>query len=183
MDWVKLAKEVGFEAACELNMETLTVLPEVREMCSADKCGAYGKRWSCPPGCGDLSFCRKRIASYASGLLLQTTGPLEDAFDLRGIAAAQEEHSRRFAALARQIRHFQRDCLPLAAGACTRCEVCSYPSKPCRFPGKMFSSMEAYGLLVSDICQKNHIPYYHGENTISFTSCILLDKKETPDDC
>lgn len=175
MDWVKLAESTGFEGACELNTDTLTVMPEVRAMCSADKCRSYGRRWSCPPGCGSTEHCEKRISSFASGLLVQTVGALEDEFDLQGIASAQALHSRRFAVLVRQIRQLNPGCLPLSAGACTRCDVCTYPSKPCRFPGKMFSSMEAYGLLVSDVCEKNGMPYYRGANTITFTSCILFN--------
>jgi hypothetical protein len=35
--------------------------------------------------------------------------------------------------------------------------------------------MEAYGLLVSDVCQKAGLPYYYGKQTITYTSCILLE--------
>ena len=41
-------------------------------------------------------------------------------------------------------------------------------------PG-MFPSMEAYGLLVSDACTSAGLEYYYGKNTMTYTSCILLD--------
>lgn len=176
MDWIKLAKDVGFEDVCELNMESLQVMPEVREMCAADRCHIYGTRWACPPGCGSLEQCRERIERYKSGVLIQTVKPLTDEFDAEGIAAAHKTHDTRFKLLTRQIRTMLPDCLPLSAGTCTRCEVCTYPDKPCRYPKKMLSSMEAYGLLVSDVCTKSGMPYYRGEKTITFTSCILLEK-------
>lgn len=146
-------------------------------MCAADKCGAYGRNWACPPACGSLEHCAKRIASYSSGILVQTVAALEDEFDLEGIAAAQKKHKKRFAVLARQMRLLYPDCLPLSAGGCTRCEVCTYPEHPCRYPKKRFSSMEAYGLLVSEVCSASGMPYYRGEKTISFTSCILINEK------
>ena len=34
--------------------------------------------------------------------------------------------------------------------------------------------MEGYGLLVSEVCGQAGIPYYHGQNTIAYTACILL---------
>lgn len=177
MDWINFAKAVGFEAVCELNMDSLIVLREVREMCAADRCRIYGTNWACPPGCGPISDCEKKIARYERGILVQTVGQLEDDFDIEGIGRANRLHARRFSALARQVRRFAPDCLPLSAGPCTRCEVCTYPTKPCRFPRKMLSSMESYGLLVSDVCTKSQMPYYRGPNTITFTSCVLLERK------
>lgn len=178
MDLIKLAGEAGFEHCCRLNTTALRCLPEVREMCAADKCGAYGKSWVCPPACGSLEHCARRIASYSGGVLVQTVGALEDDFDTDGIAAAQRLHKRRFEALVRQIRQLSTDCLPLSAGSCTRCEVCTYPDRPCRFPDKRLSSMEAYGLLVSEVCKASGLPYYRGEKTITFTSCILINERE-----
>lgn len=177
MNWIKLAEDVGFEDVRQLNMGSLQVMPEVREMCAADRCKIYGTRWACPPGCGTLEQCRERIERYKSGILVQTVGALEDEFDAEGIAEAHRKHDSRFKLLTRQIRSMLPDCLPLSAGTCTRCEVCTYPHKPCRFPKKMLSSMEAYGLLVSDVCTKSGMPYYRGKKTITFTSCILLEKK------
>ena len=175
MDQIKLARDVGFEAVCELNMEGLQVMPQVREMCAADRCHIYGKCWACPPGCGTLAQCEARIRRYNSGILVQTVGTLADEFDAEGIAAAHRTHDRRFKLLTRQLRALLPDCLPLSAGTCTRCEVCTYPKKPCRYPQKMLSSMEAYGLLVSDVCARSGMPYYRGEKTITFTSCLLFN--------
>ena len=175
MDIIKLAGAAGFEDVCKLNMQSLRPLPEVREMCAADKCRAYGRSWSCPPACGSIEHCAKRLASYDDGILVQTVGRLEDEFDLDGIAAAQKLHERRFDALARQLRILCPDCLPLCAGTCTRCLVCTYPDRPCRYPGKRLSSMEAYGLLVSEVCAASGMPYYRGKNTVTFTSCVLFN--------
>ena len=44
---------------------------------------------------------------------------------------------------------------PLEAGCCTICAKCTYPDKPCRYPSKRLSSMEAFGLFVSDICARS----------------------------
>lgn len=178
MDWIKFAKEVGFEDVCELNMDSLCVMQEVRDMCAQDRCRIYGTNWACPPGCGTLSQCRSRIARYANGILVQTVGTLTDDYDLEGIGRANRLHDLRFRTLARQLSALVPGCLPLSAGTCTRCEVCTYPDRACRFPRKRLSSMEAYGLLVSDVCTRSGMPYYRGPKTITFTSCVLLQKKE-----
>lgn len=44
----ELALREGFTAAERLNTDALVFLPEVREMCRADKCRAYGKKLALP---------------------------------------------------------------------------------------------------------------------------------------
>ena len=91
------------------------------------------------------------------------------------IGATYLRHKAAFDALARQTRTLHADCLPLTAGACTLCKKCTCPDRPCRFPGKRLSSMEAYGLLVSDVCLKSGLEYNYGPKTITYTSCILFN--------
>ena len=170
-----LAAQAGFTQAAPLEASALTARTEVRDMCAADRCHAYGRSWSCPPACGTLEQCQARMNRYKRGILLQTTGQLEDDFDAEAIWETERRHKDSFAVLARQIRQLYPACLPLTAGACTLCRTCTYPEKPCRFPYKQFSSMEAYGLLVSDVCLKTGLKYYYGPKTITYTSCILID--------
>ena len=174
MDWIKTAKEIGFEYVGAINMDALSVMEEVRNMCAADKCKSFNKSWSCPPACGSLEQCKKRIENYSCGVLVQSVYELEDEFDMEGIKVAKKIHDQRFATLSRQVRMIEKNSLLLAAGVCTRCESCTYPDKPCRYPDKMYPSMEGYGLLVSKACEASGMKYYHGPNTISFTSCVLL---------
>jgi predicted metal-binding protein len=54
--------------------------------------------------------------------------------------------------------------LALGAGSFNLCPSCTYPNAPCCFPDKALSSMEAKGLWVSDVCEKNGMPYNCGSN-------------------
>ena len=91
-DYISLALEVGFSYAAPLAMDSLEFRPEVRDMCSADRCRSYGKSWSCPPGCGELDVLRAQLRPYTRGILVQTVGQLEDSFDAEGMMAAKEAH-------------------------------------------------------------------------------------------
>lgn len=174
-DWVKTALDLGFTAAALLDISTLKALPEVREMCAADKCHMYGKNWSCPPACGELDACRRQMESYSGGIIVQTQGELEDSFDFEGMKEVEEVHRERFEKLAGILRKACGRVLPLGTGCCTLCSSCSYPDQPCRMPERRISSMESYGLLVSQVCSDNHLPYYYGEGTITYTGCFLLE--------
>lgn len=173
---IELGKQAGFSHVAPLDCGTIRLLPEVREMCEKNTCGMYGKNWCCPPGCGDLESCEKRIRQYTEGILVQTVGELEDELDGEGMMEAEQAHKEHFTRLEKELRELYPDLLPIGAGTCTRCKSCTYPDAPCRFPDKSFASMEAYGMLVTQICQDNNLSYYYGPNTIAYTSCFLLKK-------
>ena len=167
-----MALDAGFTTAAPLNVTTLEVHEEVRAMCASDKCHAYGKNWTCPPECGTLEQCAARMKPYQSGLLLQTTGQLEDSFDYEGMMGIESRHRAALHTFAVQLRALYPGALCLGAGGCRVCKTCAHPA-PCRFPDRACSSMEAYGLLVTEVCTRNNAPYYHGPNTITYTACVL----------
>lgn len=174
-DLIELASGIGFSHAGEINTNALTPMEEIRSMCASGRCAAYGHLWSCPPACGSIEFTTKRIRQFARGLIVQTTGQLNDDFDYEMISKTEALHKQNFNSLTRQIRQMTDECLPLTAGGCRICIKCTYPDKPCRFPKRMLSSMEAYGLLVSDVCIKSGLEYNYGPQTITYTSCILIN--------
>lgn len=171
---VRRALEAGFSHAGVLDAGTLTPLDAVREMCAADKCGLYGHCWTCPPGCGSIAENASAMARYSGGIIVQTTRTLEDDFDYEGMQACGDEHKALFLAVYRQLREVFPGMLALGAGGCRLCGECAYPDSPCRRPGEALSSMEAYGLLVSDVCTQNGLGYYYGPGTMTYTGCYLL---------
>jgi len=170
----QIAKETGFTHTAPLDPDTIELRDEVRQMCADNVCRQYNKRWSCPPGCGTLDECRKQINEYTCGILVQTVGDIEDSFDYESMKETEELHKEHFQKMLELLRKEYDHILPLGAGACTICENCTYPAADCRFPDKKISSMEAYGMIVLDVCKANHMQYYYGSDKIAYTSCFLL---------
>ena len=170
-----LAQEAGFSAWAPLDVATIELKPEVRDMCAANSCGQYGKRWSCPPGCGTLEECAGRLKACTYGILVQTYGDIEDGFDFEAMMEIEAEHKQNFAEMYEALREDGSRVLAIGAGCCTQCAKCSYPDEPCRFPDKMISSMEAYGMVVLEVCKANGLTYYYGADKMAYTSCFLLE--------
>ena len=170
----QLALDEGFTDVGQLNLKALVFMPEVRDMCRADRCHAYGKNWRCPPACGTIEEASARAAQYSFGLIVQTVGKMEDEFDYETIDKTGKDHAASFISMMRKLKAKYDDILPMGAGTCARCKTCTYPDAPCRYPEDSYSSMEAYGLWVSRVCELSGIPYNYGKNTIAFTSCFLL---------
>ena len=169
-----LAKECGFTNCAPLNVSTLEFMQEVRDMCNPKQCQNYNKTWSCPPACASLEEMRERVTGYSGGLLVQTVGELEDSYDWDGIKDAGARHKVNFGRLWDALEQENQPVLAMGAGACARCEECTYPGEPCRFPERMAASMEACGLFVSKVCTDNGLAYNYGQDKIAFTSCFLL---------
>lgn len=171
--WVEKAKRSGFDVAVELDPRTLTAREDVRGMCGQNRCGAYDKNWTCPPAVGTVEECQRRMRQYSRGILLQTVGHMAKDIDARCYRETERRHMENFYAFAEAIRKAYPDALCLGAGGCRICKRCAYP-EPCRFPEKAVSSMEGYGLFVTQVCRDAGVPYHHGERTVTYTGCVLI---------
>ncbi|NTU90234.1 MAG: DUF2284 domain-containing protein, partial [Actinobacteria bacterium] len=160
-DIIEIASDCGFECIGAVDTGALEVRQEVRDMCAADKCHSYGRNWSCPPACGDISDFAVMIASRDKAVLVQSVGKLEDDFDIETMEETMAIHKDRFSTFVDEVRKEYPGALFLSAGACNVCKTCPYPETPCRFPEKSYISMEASGLVVIDVCNAADIPYPH----------------------
>lgn len=172
---MRLAEEVGFSHFGLFPTDALSFRKEVRDMCQAGRCGAYGKRWTCPPYCGTLEESAEKAKGFRTGILLQMTGQMEDDFDVECMQETGETVQNKLASFVKRVREKHIPCLPMTAGTCTKCDSCTCPDEPCRFPEEAFPSMEAYGLIVNDVCQAANVPYNYGRRTMTFTTCVLFN--------
>ena len=143
-------------------------------MCKANTCGMYDKSWACPPACGTLDEMREKVQGYNEGILVQTVGQLEDSMDWEGIQETSKKQADNFAKMWEELEKEYVNIMAMGTGACTKCKKCTYPDAPCRFPDKVASSMEACGLVVSDVCTANGVQYNLGPNAICYNACFLL---------
>ncbi|MDE8682527.1 DUF2284 domain-containing protein, partial [Blautia schinkii] len=100
------------------------------------------------------------------GILEQTTGELRRDIDTRIYRETEKMHTEYLKILREQMMEEFPDMLMRGAGGCRICGQCAYP-KPCRFPEKAISYMEAYGLFVTQVCRDNNLKYFYGPRTIT----------------
>ena len=175
LDLKETAKRCGYAVAEDMDPAKLEFLPEVREMCAAGRCQKYDTNWACPPACGTLEEMAERAKHFSKGILIQTIGDVEDSFDFEAMAEISKQNETNFNRLVDALIDAGVDCWPMTAGTCTRCKQCTYPDAPCRFPNKLFPSMEACGLVVSKVCSDAGVPYYYGSQKLAYTGCVLYN--------
>jgi len=170
----KLILNSGFIQAGFLPKEKRVLMPEVIDMCAKNTCRQYGTNWCCPPAHGSLEDCAARVAGYETMILFSYKGELEDSLDYEGMIKAAED----FRLLVDVLHDKLKPLLPkfelLANGGCHRCEKCTYPDAPCRFPDKMHPSLEGTGFMVSTIAKDAGIRYINGKDTITYFGAVLF---------
>ena len=115
---MELAFRAGFSGAGTLDPGAIVLREEARRACAENKCGAYHKRWSCPPGCGSLGHWAARLRGYTHGLLMQTTGFFADPFDYEAMMSAGKKHTENLARFAVELSTLYPAALVLGAGPC-----------------------------------------------------------------
>ena len=174
-DLIRLALELGFDTAVPLNPAKLEAREDVRAMCAADKCRLYGRNWGCPPHCGTVEECGEKMKGYRRGILLQTVGHMTKDIDSKCCRETEARHLEQFYAFCGIVRREMPDALCLGAGGCRICSQCAWP-EACRWPEKAVSSMEGYGLFVTQVCRDCGAEYHHGRRTVTYTACVLYEK-------
>ncbi len=148
-----------------------------RKMCEQNLCGNYGRSWMCPPDAGPIEELMAEVRAYSHILVYQTVGELEDSYDFEGMMEAGARHNQ----VVNRVRDAMkaeplRKVLHLGAGGCRMCEVCAKKTgEPCRHPDLAMSSLETYGINVSELAKAAGMKYINGQNTVTYFGTALFD--------
>lgn len=143
----------------------------IRYVCEHE-CGMYGKSWACPPAVGSVAACREKVLSYPAGLVFTTLTEVADIADLEATLATRKPHEQITRQVRDILRQYSSDVLTLSTEACAVCEHCTYPDAPCRNPDRMFPCVESYGIVATDLAEKNGIEFYNG-NLVTWFSVLF----------
>ncbi len=168
---------LGVSHAAVIPVSNIPFDRRLRESCEANRCGAYGTNWACPPLCGEIDELIAQAKTYQTAVVFQNIYQIDDSFDIEGMERAARGHQEMLRRIHDDNTVMPQEGLLLGAGGCTYCERCAAADhEPCRFPGKAFASLEAYGIFVSELAEAAGLKYINGVNTITYFGAILLKK-------
>lgn len=177
MDREKIAQQVLDWGAFRVGfvpVDRIVFDPVFRDMCKSNACGMYDRSWMCPPCIGEIEELIAQAKGYRWAMVYQTVSQLEDSYDIEGMLEA----GKRMNMLMEQIREdldFGEDALALGAGGCRICPVCAkIEGKPCRFPDRASSSLEAYGVNVSKLAELADMKYINGQDTVTYFGAVFF---------
>ena len=153
----------------------LRFYPQIRQICEGNSCRGYGRTWACPPAVGTLEECTNRVLQYENMLLFSQKFELEDSFDFESMEHGMKTFKVTVDRFAEAVKEHMDDTLILSNEGCGRCRDCTYPDAPCRFPDKLYPSIEGFGFIVSELAQQAGIKYNNGPNTVTFFGAVLYN--------
>ena len=174
---VKICIEAGAYKAFILTTDKIPFDESLRSYCEANICGNYGKNYACPPGVGDGIELIEKAKKYRKALIFQTVNQIEDSFDFDGMKEAASKHSKIADTINKYMKKQSDNYLQLTAGECSVCKVCAQiENKPCRFPDRAISSLEAYCMNVSILAELCNMKYINGQNTVTYFGAFLFSQ-------
>lgn len=177
---IQTALDCGATHAEIIGQESIVLNAEFRAMCEANRCGAYGKCYMCPPDVGPVDELMRKIRGYEKGLFYQVIAPLEDSFDIEGMAEAKKllvQLSQRLLDALRPV--FGDGALHLSGGGCGLCPTCAKATEePCRHPDRAMASLESCGMDVYNTTKHTSMKYVNGANTVTYFGMVLYTERE-----
>ncbi len=170
-------KELGVFQCGTVNTQDIVFADEVRKLCEANSCGKYGTNWACPPAVGSVEECRKRALAFEKGLVFSGVYELEDSFDWEGMIEGQKSFKELCAGVRALAKAGGEDFLLLSNEGCGKCNTCTYPDAPCRFPEERTAPVESFGIYVNKLTASAGINYINGKNTVTYIGMLLYNKK------
>lgn len=178
MERLALLKKAAGDSGCTeygmIQTVELRFYPEIRRICEDNTCRGYGKTWACPPAVGTLEECRSRVMQYETMFLFSRKFDLEDSFDFEGMQQGMADFKKTVDRLADAVKPQLPNALILSNEGCGRCRNCTYPDAPCRFPDKLYPSIEGFGFIVSELAVKGGIRYNNGPDTVTFFGAVVF---------
>ena len=99
---------------------------------------------------------------------------MKDHVYFEGMTAGLHAFKKTVDAFDAELKSLLSDYHLLSNEGCGRCETCTYPSAPCRFPSKLHPSLEGYGFVVSELAKNAGIRYINGADTVTYFSALLF---------
>lgn len=166
-------ENLGIHEYAFLRSDEIVFCDAVRQACAQNACGMYGTSWACPPAVGTVEQCQKECREYEYALVFTTMTVLQDRYDVGEWHEAARKHE---AVTDRVSVIAAASCktLTLSTEGCRICKTCTYPDRPCLFPGRMHPAVEGYGILVTDLAQSTGIRYINGPDSVTFFSLIFF---------
>lgn len=155
--------------------EELVFSERIRYVCQTD-CTMYGKTWACPPAVGTVEECKARCMQYSDALVIATVTEVPDIADLEATLATRSNHEVITRQVETMLQSQVREVYTLSTESCAICKNCAYPDGPCRHPDKMRPCIESHGIIITDLNEKNGLPFQYGDNVVTWFSLLLYNE-------
>ncbi len=173
---LEIARQLEIEIC--LGFSPCILIPEqgIRDLCSEDKCGNFGKHYMCPPYVGSIEEHKERLKRYQHGILLQYSKPLDVNKDHKGMKKTKVDFHHKILHLEDSLKSKGvKDVWGMIGGSCDLCDECmAMLGKPCPYPDKARMSLESIAIDVLALLDRFGLDNRFYPDRITWTGCVLF---------
>jgi predicted metal-binding protein len=175
MNIEEYSRKLGIGVCVEIDPSVLIPEERIRAYCEENKCGSYGKNYTCPPYAGTLEEIREKLGRYNHGYLLQYSKEMDLKKSLKRVIRSKDDFHRLILKMEEYMKSAGiKKVWGLIGGNCGLCRECAVnKEKPCRYPEKARMSLEAAGIDVIGLLDKIGLDSNFHSDRITWTGCIL----------
>lgn len=163
---------LGASRVEQVLVKDIVFSPELRQRCKANKCGNYGKNWTCPPHVEEIHTLIQDLKVYKTALIFQCVYSLDNMDTVQ----AKNNYRKFFNKVVHIFSATEPQAKLLSVAGCHICEQCgAITNKPCQFPSIAYSSLEAYGIKVSELARISNMNLKNGDNSITYFGAVFLN--------
>ena len=167
--------ELGADKAVCIDTKDIVFNTDFRKSCEENKCGNFGKNYTCPPYAGTAEELISRLKDYSKGIVIVCTEKISGYDDLNGIQRADKRIAD-VALLAEEYAQKNNIAhLTVGGSNCKKCTPCkAVTGESCPLPQKAFVSLSAYCIDTAKLSESCGIKMVWDGTEVSYFAMLLI---------
>lgn len=146
-----------------------------RKACQENKCGHYGKNYTCPPYAGEAEQLISKVKSYSKAFVIVCTEKISGYDDAYGMQLADKRIADTALLADDYAEKNNLDYMVIGGSNCKKCNPCRVVlNQPCPLPQKAFVSLSAYCIDIAKLSSSCGIEMVWDGSEVSYFAMLLV---------
>lgn len=178
MDINKICNDIialGADKAVSIDVTDIVFNTDFRKSCKENKCGNYGRNYTCPPYAGTAEELIAKVKSYTKGIVIVCTEKISGYDDMYGLQLADKRIADTALLADEYAIKNGFDHLVIGGSNCKKCNPCrAVTGEKCPLPQKAFISLSAYCIDTAKLSESCGINMVWDGTEVSYFAMLLI---------
>ena len=178
LDCVKICSDIealGADKVCCTDVANIVFNTGFRKSCEENRCGNYGRNYTCPPYCGTAEELIGKVKSFSKAFVIVCTEKIDGYEDKKGIELADKRISEVTFLADDYAKENVYEYMMIGGSNCKRCTPCrAVAGEECPYPDKAFVSLSAFCVDIAKLTESCGIRMVWDGSEVSYYSMLLI---------
>ncbi|MBR6518311.1 MAG: DUF2284 domain-containing protein [Oscillospiraceae bacterium] len=166
---------LGADKAVSVGVSEFVFNAEFRKSCEENRCGNYGRNYTCPHHAGTADYLINRVKEYNKAVVMVCTEKISGYDDKAGMQLADSRIAQIASLADDYATQNSFDYMIIGGSNCKKCTPCkAVTGEKCPDPNKAFVSLSAFCIDVAKLSESCGIDMVWDGTEVSYYSILLL---------